>query len=102
MASITYDQDNLPVAPIKDPDSIIDYGFDWTSWLDSANSETILTSDWILESGLTEVSKAIAGDVTTVFLSGGEVGYTYRATNRITSSGGRTEDRSMFIPVKEK
>lgn len=90
----------IPQAPDKDPDSTIDYGFDWTDKLD--DGETVSTSTWILESGITGSSSNIFGNKTHLLLSGGSVGYTYIATNRINTSEGRTIDRSMKIRVREK
>lgn len=102
MATIYHDGTNIPVAPNKDPNSRIDYGFDWSNWLDSANSETISTSTWHLEDTLTYVSDTIDGNITTVMIGGGDVDYTYTITNRVLTSTGRLEDRSMLIRVREK
>ena len=102
MATITHDGTNIPDAPNKDPDATMDYGFDWTSWLDTDNAETISTSVWVLEAGLTNVSDTIVGNITSVTLSGGTVDFKYLVTNRITSSAGRIDDRSMYIKIKEK
>jgi len=101
MTTITHDGTSIPLAPIKDPDSVVDYGFDWENWLDTENTETISTSTWILPTDLTEVNSSTVGYKTTVLLSGGNVGQTYTITNRITTSASRTEDRSMTIPVRE-
>lgn len=100
MATVTHDGTTIPTAPPKDPDSRIDYGFDWTNWL--ASGETISTSTWVLETGLTYVSDTTNGNITTVMISSGTIGYTYIITNRITTNEGRQEDRSMYITVKSK
>lgn len=101
MAIITHDGTSIPSAPPKDPNSVIAYGFDWTSWLDTTNSETISTSSWVSESGLSVSAENVTGNICSATLSGGTVGYTYILTNRITTSFGRTEDRSMYIQIKE-
>ena len=36
----------------KDPDATLDYGFDWSPWLEE--DETLATSEWILSDGLTK------------------------------------------------
>lgn len=36
------------------------------------------------------------------WISGGTAGTTYRVTCRIVTAGGRTDDRSIFIKVKER
>ena len=100
MASFISDGSFIVDAPVKDPDSIIDYGVDWSAWL--ALDETILTSVWLVPAGLTSDSEAFTTTATAIFLSGGDVGTTYTLTNRIVTSEGRTEDRSMFIECVEK
>ena len=91
----------IPDAPPKDPDSIIDYGLDWSNWL--AADETINTSSWITSpTGLTIDSESLAATETLVFLSGGTVGVEYTLTNRIVTDQGRTEDRSMLIKCQQK
>ena len=102
MTTITHDGENIPDAPNKDPDATLDYGFDWTDWLDTDNAETISTSTWILETGITEVSSTTVGNINSVTLSGGTVDFKYLVTNRVTSSAGRIDDRSMYIRIKEK
>lgn len=89
---------------IKDPDAILDYGVDWTAWLDG---DTIATSTWILpaSSGLTQSNASInaAATVATVWLAGGDVvAAPWMVTNRITTAGGRTEDRSFLLTVRER
>ena len=105
MTSFVNDGTFIPTAPSKDPDSIIDYGLDWNSttygpWL--ATGETITTSTWIVPTGLTSVSESNNTTATAIFLSGGTIGETYTLTNRIVTSAGRTEDRSMIINCVEK
>ena len=38
----------------------------------------------------------------TVWLSGGQAGATYTVTNRIVTTGGRTDDRSIAIKVEDR
>lgn len=90
----------IPDAPPKDPDSTIDYGVDWSSWL--ASGETISTSTWPELGDLTEVSSSNTTTATAIFVSGGTPGATYTLTNRIVTNQGRTEDRSMFIACQQK
>lgn len=83
----------------KDPQAVLDYGFDWSAWLDS---DTIATSGWIVPDGLTEVSESNTTTTTTVWLSGGTASTTYRVVNTITTAGGRTDERSLLIRVSER
>ena len=100
MANFVSDGEFIPDAPPKDPDSIIDYGVDWATWL--ASGETITTSTWPELGDLTSVSESNTTTATAIFISGGVLGATYTLTNRIVTSAGRTEDRSMYIACQEK
>lgn len=89
--------------PTKDPDAVIQYGFDWTDYL---GDESILTSEWLPDSEdlVVESSSAADGKTTSVLLSGGQNGRRYKVTNRITFSRDgetMTDDRTMIIPVQE-
>ena len=83
----------------KDPDAVLDYAVDWSRWL---AGDEIATSDWTVPSGLTHVSDSKTTTKATVWLSGGTVGQSYTVTNRITTTGGRTEERSFTIRVEER
>lgn len=84
---------------VKDPDAVLDYVIDWSDWLDS---DTISTSDWTVETGITEDSDSNTTTTATIWLSGGTVNDRYIVTNRIVTVGGRTDDRSISIYVREK
>lgn len=84
---------------IKDPDAVLDYSIDWSDWL---GSDTISTSTWEVDSGITEDSNSNTDTVTTIWLSGGTAGKKYELTNRITTTGGRTDDRTIIIVVRNK
>jgi len=90
----------IPDAPPKDPNSTIDYGVDWSTWLESG--ETIVTSTWPETGALVSESESNTTTATSIFVSGGTVGATYTLTNRVVTSQGRTEDRSMLILCQEK
>jgi len=83
----------------KDPDSTLDYVINWSNWLDS---DAISTSSWTVSSGITNESESNTSTTATIWLSGGTAGETYRVTNRIVTSGGRTVDRSNTITIREK
>lgn len=84
---------------VKDPDSVIDYVWDWSAWL---GADTILTSTWIVPTGLTKTSQSNTTTTATVWLSGGTLGASYQVTNRIVTNQGRTEDRTMEIVIRER
>lgn len=83
----------------KDPNAVIDYSLDWTRWLDG---DAIATSEWIVPDGLVKVTDSRTTKIATVWLSGGLAGQSYTITNRITTTGGRTEDRSFAVKVEER
>ena len=100
MSNFISDGSFIPDAPPKDPDSVIDYGVDWSNWLDAG--ETISTSVWPDLGDLVSESESNTTTATAIFVSGGVLGATYTLTNRITTNQGRTEDRSMFIACQQK
>lgn len=81
---------------IKDPAAVLDYTIDWTAWL--TEGETITASTWTVPAGLTEQSTSATPTAATVWLAGGTVGAgRYTVTNEITTSDGRTDERSIQI-----
>lgn len=83
----------------KDPDSRMDYGFRWENWLDG---DVIQSSSWTVPSGITEISNNHNNDTTWIWLSGGTTGQVYNLINRIVTVGGRTDDRTLTLIVKNK
>lgn len=81
----------------KDPDGVIVYTWDWTDWLDG---ETISTSVFTVESGITNDDDSIvSGSLkTSIQLSGGTAGEKYLITNKITTAT-RTSVRSAYVRV---
>jgi hypothetical protein len=102
----------------KDPDADLDYVWDWapltngragarTDWL--ASGETISSTFSVTaESGLTLGTGAKAAARTdgntsvTAWLMGGTAGQTYEVRCRITTSAGRTDDRTLRVQVVER
>jgi hypothetical protein len=84
----------------KDPSAVLDYSIDWTPWLPSG--DTIATSTWVAETGITIDSTANSTTKTTVWLSGGTAGTIYKVTNTITTAGGRTDERTLHIIVTNR
>lgn len=84
----------------KDPQAVLDYAMDWTPWL--AEGETIATSSWTVDAGITKDSDSKTTTVATVWLSGGTAGVTYKLTNHITTNQGRTDERSFPVSVRQR
>jgi hypothetical protein len=85
---------------IKDPDSTLDFAFDWSSWL--ATGETISSHTVTVSSGITKGSDSEASGKVTVWLSGGTAGTWYTVACKIVTSAGRTDERTMQIQVKNR
>lgn len=90
----------------KDPDSTLDYGVDWSNWLndgDAISSSTWLSINPTTSPALDYVtgSQSNDGDSTKVQIEGGVVGVRYEITNRITTNEGLTHDFTFFIEVQE-
>lgn len=84
----------------KDPNATLDYLFDWTAWLAEV-SDTIASVDWVLSSGLTEVSSSHTTTGATIFVSGGTLDETETITCRITTSSTppRIDDRTINLKI---
>lgn len=87
----------------KDPDADLDFKRDWAVWLAEVD-DTIDSSVWILPSGieLGEGGQTYDATSATIWLKGGTVGEIYPITNRITTAGGRTDDRTFNIEIRER
>lgn len=86
---------------IKDPDAVLPFAVDWTDWLTN-EADTADTFTWILPDGLTKAAEMTDGGKATVWLSGGTDGKNYDLTCRITTTGGRIDDRTMRIHVRSR
>ena len=83
----------------KDPQAVLDYGFDWSDWL---NGDVISTSSWQVETGITLDSYENTSQVTTAWLSGGSLGRRYTVTNHIVTAGGREDDRTIIVKMASR
>ena len=91
----------------KDPQAVLDYAQDWSAWL--AAGETISTATatasgtgLVVGSGPTPPAVAIVAGVVTYWLSGGTVGTAYDVVVHITTSQGRTDDRTDKFNVVQR
>lgn len=86
----------------KAPNEVFDYVVDWTA--DLLPSDTISTSEWTVEAGITKDADSIlAGLLTTdIDLSGGVAGTNYELINKIVTTGGKTFERRLYIMVQER
>lgn len=89
----------MPTSFLKDPDAKLDYFVDWTKWL---AGDSIQSSIWIIDEGLTKTDESSSGTVTTVWIEGGEVDGEYELLNRIVTAAGRRNERTLTIRVIER
>lgn len=83
-----------------DPNAVSDYTRNWSRWL--ATGDTISASTWILTGGLVIDAESFDDQSATVWVSAGAAGDVAYATNRITTVGGRTQDRTFRLIVRER
>lgn len=89
---------------------MLDYGMDWSDWLQTEaerlagtdSADTISTSTWTVPTGITKDSDSKGDRSTLIWLSGGTAGATYTLTNKIVTTGGRTCERSIEIIVEQR
>jgi hypothetical protein len=88
------------------PDSNLDYGFNWQArgWL--ALGETITSSSWTVNFGVTLSNPQNLSGITSVFVRGGSVGTIYKLVNTIstTASDGltRSDSRTIILSCKNR
>lgn len=101
----------MPRNFVKDPNSVLDYVFDFAAetngtgtgdWL--ATSETISTRTVTVDTGITKDSDSITDTNTsvTVWLSGGTAGVAYTVVCKAVTSVSRTVERSIVIYVEDR
>lgn len=87
---------------IKDPDAVLDYPISFAAWLLDIEDTYASHSIEDLTGGLVENSSTQLAGVITVWLSGGTVGELASFTVRINSLGGRTDDRTFYLKIRER
>jgi len=87
----------------KDPDATLDYSWDWSQWLTEA-ADTYLSHTIIItgNGGVTMNSSREASGVVTAILTGGVPHKNSKVTCRLTTVGGRIEDRTMVLKVTNR
>lgn len=85
----------------KDPNSRLDYPFDWSEWLAEIN-DTIASVTWVIDASLTQYSSSFTAVTATIFVTGGTVSTTVPITCRITTVGGRIEDRTIYLKIVQR
>ncbi len=92
---------------LKSPDAITDYAIDWGAGY-LADGESILSSEWSIfptggDMALTSHGTPQFNDnMTTIFIKGGVAGFVYSLMNKITTSNGRTDERTIRVRIGER
>jgi hypothetical protein len=87
---------------IKDPNAELDYTVNWAAFLNGDTIATVGGSTWTVPDGIVNEQDTKTTTTTTIWLSGGTVGTKYALLNRIFTTGGRTDDRTIYVKVKQK
>lgn len=81
--------------------SRLDYGLDWTDFLATAPGDEIVTSTWVAEDPLVSLTNAaVAGAITSVWITGGQAGQWYTLVNEIETRDGRRDSRVCLLYVR--
>ena len=84
---------------LKDPAEVIDFAFDWS---DELGADTISTSTWAADAGITIDADSETATVATVTLSGGTAGTDYMVTNTVVTDGAKTHLRTFHVKVRNR
>jgi hypothetical protein len=85
--------------PFKDPDEVLDYEVDWS---DRLGSDTIDSVTWTMPSGIVKDDQDVSGDIAVIWISGGTAGESYNIGCRVVTTGGRTYDETIVLPVRSR
>ena len=85
---------------VKDKDATLDYTWDWSDWL---GQDTISVASVTVDDNTLQIN-SVAQNATavTVWVSGGQPGKRYGLTCRVTTTGGRADERTIFLDVIER
>ena len=83
----------------KDPNAELDYMLDWSAWL---AGDVIAESEWIVDPSLTLIAHSYTDATATVWVGGGIADTDVLVTNRITTVGGRQDDRTITLKIRER
>lgn len=84
----------------QDPNAILDYTLDWSKLL--VTGDVLVHASFIPDPGLSVLSENFTDTLATVWLLNGLVGQLYNVICHITTAGGRQDDRTFQIVIKEK
>lgn len=82
-----------------DPQARLDYRWSWAAWLDgdTITAATVTTDATVTISDITRDATTV-----TAWITGGTAGTTARVTCHITTAGGRQDDRTITLQVRDR
>lgn len=84
----------------KDANATLDYVITWANWL---GADTITGAPvWTVDAGLTLSAQSNTTTTATVWLAAGIAGQNYTVACRITTTGGRIDERSFIVRVRNR
>lgn len=95
-------------ATVKDPQSKLDYPFDWSDWLadvgDTIADATAKVNNFAATTPLVIESLTHFAGVVTVFVSGGQVGMSHDLTVTIVTANvpARIDERTLRIKIRDR
>jgi len=84
---------------VKDPDEVRPYSIDWTDLM-TQKGDTISSSSWTADSGITVDSDSNTTLIATVVLSSGSDGNYYNVKNTIVTANSYTYERTLVVEVR--
>lgn len=84
----------------QDPSATLDYPLDWSTHFPS---DPLTGSNWLASpSGIVVESDSFDNTSSTVWLSGGTLDVRYALTNRVTTQGGREDEHTIYVLIKDQ
>lgn len=84
-----------------DPNDVIDYWLDITKQ-NAVDGDTVVSAVWDVPSPLEESDQVETSLRSTIFITGGVVGNTYKLTCQVTTTMGRKITGSILLYAEEK
>lgn len=85
----------------KIADAKLDFSMSWVPWLDEGDA--VSTANWTATPGITISSSpaaSLTANVAKVWIEGGTEGNVYTLTCSITTTGGRSDARTIAISIR--
>lgn len=93
----------MSCAYVKDPNATLPFVWDWSAWLANEGNDTITSAVVTVPTAeLTLGSITNTTTKVTAWISGGTDGEDVDVTCHIVTAGGRQEDRSITVKVRER